>query len=427
MTPLRTLIRVDISIDQDWAIGAAPDLWFRPDEADVDEASRTTRLPVQRDPSGAFMLPATSLVGSLHRCLGPDADVWLGSQQGSDTVPSELRCLAATIHPADPSVVKMVEKTVVTTAIDAERRAASAGTLRREEVLPPALVTWWLEWDHNDGSLSLDDLVRQLREWRPVVGRRRSADRGRAHVAAVYHRTVDLGTDEGLTWWLGVRPSMRWSSRGALPSPEWRRVAGAQADLGTQLLTRRFMVTDALHLGGKGVIDNEILTGDTVTSTSWRGIFRHRVAHIIRVSTVGPSEEAEQKVTQTVARLFGSGRGKAGSPDSGHRGQLRFGDSVVQGQRQRRTHVAIDRVSGGAAGGYAVDPKDDAGMLFTVYHFGEGATVDLTIYNDSDRDVSVTDRALLEAVIRDIGDGIIGVGGMTSRGYGTLRQEGGQG
>ena len=54
--------------------------------------------------------------------------------------------------------------------------------LFRSEVLNPCLVTWWLEWDHHDAGLRFDDLMTRLKLWRPIIGRHRSADRGRAHV-----------------------------------------------------------------------------------------------------------------------------------------------------------------------------------------------------------------------------------------------------
>ena len=87
---------------------------------------------------------------------------------------------------------------------------------------------------------------------------------------------------------------------------------------------------------------------------------------------------------------------------------------------RQRTHVAIDRISGGAAELRAEDPLDDVGLLFSIDHFGPGASVELVVYNDSRQPVSPEDRELLEAVIRDLNEGIIGIGGLTSRGYGTL-------
>lgn len=416
MSSLRTLIRVDIKIDQQWAIGAAPDLHYRPSAVTGEQV---TRLPVQRDPNGEFSLPATSLVGGLARHIGPAASDWLGSANGDDTVPSQLRCLAATIHRAQNAAVE-----VTTTAINAGRRAAEQHALRTEELLEPAEVTWWLEWDHHDDHLRLADLIDMLVDWRPVVGRHRSANLGRAFVQAVHHRTFDLANDDDLTWWLAERPTFSWS-RGPLPNPQWTRRAGLHREnVGSRLLACRFTVSDALHIGGAGrrLTDQgrEVTsTKPVLPGTSWRGVFRHRVRHIVRVSTGDESE-----VEATTARLFGSGRSGGASADAGHRGQLRFGDSPVDGTVRTRTHVAIDRISGGAAQLSAEDPLDDVGLLFSVDFFGSGASVELIVYNDSGRPVSPADRRLLEAVIRDLDDGIIGVGGMASRGYGTLNLQG---
>lgn len=421
----RTLIRVDISIDQSWAIGAPPDLHFRANE-------QTTRLPVQRNPlTETIQLPATSLVGSLRRHLDTKAEKWLGSEPGADTmVSSELRCLATIVHA--PKV-----GTRTTTAIDPERRAAAAHMLREEELVQPTVVSWWLEWDHHDKTLTLDDLIRELRGWHPVVGRRRSANRGRAHVKQIFYRTIDLETSQGLTWWLKDRHEMSWMADAGLPSPDWTQTQGKGiADNGEEVIKRSFRVVDALHVGGRGNdawcadcahdpdrADNRKCSRDEIPSTSWRGVFRNRVAHIIRVRTEGTEAEVEKLVDETLSRLFGSAREQGRSDAAGHRGRLRFGDSRIVGARHRRTHVAIDRISGGAALRTDEDPRKTKGLLFEVCHFGPGARVELIVYNDSSEPVCPKDVELLEHVIRDIGDGMIGIGGMTSRGYGTLTLE----
>lgn len=418
MSSLRTLIRVDIRIDQQWAIGAAPDLYFRPNDEGV-EAEGNVRLPVQRGPSGDYLLPATSLVGSLARHLGEDASAWLGSGHDTATMPSALRCLAATVHNAadQPTVVS-------TTAIDEDRRAAKKHALRTEELLEPSKVTWWMEWDHHDMGLNLEGLIEKLADWRPIVGRRRSANRGRAFVQAVHHRTLDLGKDADLTWWLAERPRFDWCKQINLQEFGWLRKDGVhQVHEGSRLLSCRFKVEDALHLGGQGKRkdenDREIAqTKHILPSTTWRGIFRSRVRHIIRISESGGDVEL------TTARLFGSPRAPGPSDGGGLRGQLRFGDAPITGSVRTRTHVAIDRITGGAAQLNADDPLDDAGLLFTLDYYGPGASLDLVIYNDSAQPVSMSDRNLLQAVIQDIDESIVGVGGMTSRGYGSLTLDG---
>lgn len=426
MSTLRTLMRVDLRIDQEWAIGAAPDLYFRP-----DPSREAVRMPVQRDADGQFLLPATSLIGGLRRHLGDAGDAWLGSADDSTTTPSALRCLAATVHPLANAPLE--PRTITTTAMDAARRAPKGGSLRTEEVLPQALVTWWLEWDHGHDALDLNALLASLAQWRPVIGRRRSANRGRAHVQQLYYRTVDLATTEGLTWWLAERPALNWLGAQGLPSPDWKQRAGTTPDEGTAVIRQTFKVVDALHLGGHGTTkvkrtsrdqDDNVndtkevtLCGDVVPSTTWKGIFRHRVEQIVRVSTDSTPDEIEA----TVARLFGSSRQEGASEQGGHRGVLRFADSDVHGSKQQRTHVAIDRITGGAAQLSGEDPLDTMGLLYTVEYFGPGATLNLTIYNDSDTPLSADDQRLLEWVVQDIDDGIIGIGGMTSRGYGTLK------
>ena len=419
MSRLRTLIRVDIRIDQRWAIGAAPDLVFRPQRRDASEAERVTRLPVQKDPGGDVLLPTTSLTGSLARHLGDQADKWLGSAEEETTVPSQLRCLAANVHDATSTEI-------TTTAIDAGRRAPKANMLRTEEVLDPCLVTWWLEWDHHDAGLRLDDLMTRLKLWRPIIGRRRSADRGRAHVAAIHHKTVDLAETDDLTWWLGTRHCIDWTSDKPPSGPGWHCEKGGTSLTGDSPVLRcRFEVVDALHIGGAGISEDDdghqvTETGDTLPSTSWRGIFRHRARHIVQMRT-GDAELAD-RADQVVARLFGSGREAGASQQAGHRGQLRFADSPVSGGRILRTHVAIDRISGGSAQLTTPDGVDGEGLLFNLKCYGPGATLELAIYNDSDRPVEAGDRELLRQVIRDLDEGLIGVGGMTSRGYGTLRR-----
>jgi CRISPR/Cas system CSM-associated protein Csm3 (group 7 of RAMP superfamily) len=91
------------------------------------------------------------------------------------------------------------------------------------------------------------------------------------------------------------------------------------------------------------------------------------------------------------------------------RGRLAFRDSTITGsQRQTRNHVAIDRISGGA--------RDK--LLFTDEVVVAGR-ISLTITCLGP--VAEWQRNLLLHVVRDIHDGLIGVGGGAQRGQGTLR------
>lgn len=430
MSTKRTVIRVDIAIDQQWAVGAAPDLFFRPEGPDTADDDRTARLGVQKSPDGKLILPATSLVGSLFSHLVDAfdksyAEAWLGgrikdAEQGSSSppAPSSVRCLATFVHGKDGAAPSI--ETLTTTAIDPRRRAAAPNMLRREEVVEPASVTWWLEWDHGQPHLLLDDLLTGLATWRPIIGRRRTADRGRAHVTRVFHKTVDLSSPEGLTWWLADRHDLDVGSSDPLPPAAWTHTPGTSASTGRVIKTVPFTVADALFVGGGTIVMDEgghqvQVSRDVVPSTSWRGIFRHRVAHILRVTTEGSAADVEKLILETQDRLFGTARSKGPSDTGGHRGRLRFATSRLSKELEERKHVAIDRITGGA--------QDS--LLYTYRYYPAGTSVLLTIYDDgpTDKPLNDQDMWLLEQVIRDLADGIIGIGGLTSRGYGTLQRE----
>ena len=106
-----------------------------------------------------------------------------------------------------------------------------------------------------------------------------------------------------------------------------------------------------------------------------------------------------------------------GSSDTG-RGLLRFRDSYFvdtndkkldEGRLQRREHVAIDRFSGGA--------KDSA--KFTWQCVPQGFLTELAI-DFPDKEKYSGCNNLIKHVVRDVHDGIIGIGAGISRGYGRL-------
>jgi len=413
VTNLRTVLRVDIVVDSPWAIGAAAATTFQQRTAD---GAAPPRADVLRSPDGELMVPASGLVGSLRTHLKDDVR-WLGPRETDEGIaPSPLRCLSASIV-AKPEVTARS-----TTAIDPVRRAALGGTFRTEEVAAAgAEVRWWIVFehgaDHETPVAEVDRLVDELLTWRPTIGRGRSIGRGRARVSGVWHRTVDLETADGLQFWLegrhtDVAPAEPWTHR---PS-ELGREEDPWLEVG-------FEVVDGLHLGlGEGRREANrrgdertvLTTGREVPATSWKGILRSRVAHIVRVTA------GDDAADVTVARLFGTPRGLGASEDGGHRGLLRFSDSPVRGTTMTRTHVAIDRITGGARQITRPDARQDTGALFTVEFFKPGARFDLRLYADGP--ISDADARLIDLAIKDLNDGIIGIAGMTTRGYGTVRE-----
>ena len=136
-----------------------------------------------------------------------------------------------------------------------------------------------------------------------------------------------------------------------------------------------------------------------IPGSSWKGVFRHRVDFILDV--VGATDLQRDGIA---AALFGS--------QQHGRGLLTFGDSPIKDtQTQPRTHVAIDRFTGGA--------RD--GSLFTLDSVPRGST--FTLHIGGAAAIGPVEN-LLNHVIRDLSEGVIGVGGHGSRGYGWVARSG---
>jgi len=88
-----------------------------------------------------------------------------------------------------------------------------------------------------------------------------------------------------------------------------------------------------------------------------------------------------------------------------------FGDSEVTGTKATLDHAPVDRFTGGAADG----------KLFTRESWAPGSTVTLSIYQLApDRPLPEWGKHLLVLAIRDLHQGLVGVGNSTTRGYGTV-------
>jgi CRISPR/Cas system CSM-associated protein Csm3 (group 7 of RAMP superfamily) len=138
-----------------------------------------------------------------------------------------------------------------------------------------------------------------------------------------------------------------------------------------------------------------------VPGTSWKGLFRARAGFILRTLHGEEAACTDQTGCGTclLCDLFGSARA---------RGRLAFPDSpVTNAVTEKRTHVAIDRVTGGA--------RDK--LLFSREVVTRGT---LTLRVLPLAPLQPWHRPLLAHIVRDLHDGLIGVGGGTQRGSGTL-------
>ena len=377
-----TLIAVHARLTSRWAVGT------------VAAADDEVKLPVLVDPrTNQPWIPGSSIAGSLKRHLEEKGDDWLGPDpQGfeqltgnGERVASRLAVLGA--------IVAAERDTSGSTEIDPRRGAASGRTLRSYEW--SARTTLTIAFQH-DGDRS-EDLMKSLKSWRPHIGRGRGTGMGECEVLRVDDFTVDLNTEDGLKFWLGERSGW-FTNRPAV-------AAAARATSGWT--TIQFTAKEPLHVGNGERIQVGTHTEHAIVAhagggaplvpgTAWKGVFRHRARTILEA--VGADES---QVTAVETGLFGSqGTG---------RGALWFGETDLSAGCITRTHVAIDRFTGGA--------RD--GSLFTVRAVKRGTDVPLRVrWNRGDMPGPV--RNLMLHVARDLHDGLATVGGMGTRGYGWL-------
>lgn len=407
------LIRARLDIEQRWAVGRVP------------SAAEEIHLPVVADPRGGAhrpYLPGTGLAGALRRHLGPLATDWLGpeppawEETQARTGPRERKAgrlvLLGTHVEATGDEARVEQRGV--TSICGSRRAAARGGFRQEEWNRPTTVTIAMTYELEEHERETDGaLLDALASWAPSVGRASSTGMGSARVSLVEHLTVDLTDGAQLTWWLTERDSwLRRADAGeppvSVPAP---RQGTAESRHGTPW-SIQWSVREPLHVGAGSASESVTSSGraevqptmtvdgkPVVPGSSWKGVVRGRVQAILALLDV-------QRSGEVLDHLFGSSQ-------SGH-GLLAFEDSVIEldsipgGALRNRTHVAIDRFTGGAR---------DTG-LFVVEGIPAGTPVTLTIRSEGKLPGPV--RNLLMHVFWDIHDGIIGVGGMVTRGYGGL-------
>jgi CRISPR/Cas system CSM-associated protein Csm3 (group 7 of RAMP superfamily) len=398
-----TLIRVTLPIEQRWAVGRVPN------------AAEGVHLPVVVDPrNGSPYVPASGLAGALRRHLGSDLAVkWLGPEppgfeERTGDRPRERSPLAilGTIASVDgqPPATELRGAT----SIDPDRAAAKRRGLRTEQWSHPATILVALA---HEGDAD-PDLLDRLASWTPVVGRGASTGMGSARVEQVEHLTLDLADSDQFTWWLNHRSDWLQNAESEAPPVTPSEPRSGTGTRGGHAWTISWEVAEPVHIGteasshptaaGRPALPTLMLGGrPLIPGSSWKGVFRHRV-HVILATLEAPRADA------ILNHLFGSeqaGRGLLGFEDT----LVELQGSVMGGRMLRRTHVAIDRFTGGA--------RDSA--LFEVEAIPTRTPIGLTVRSEDPLPGCV--RNLLGHVFRDLDEGLIGLGGMVTRGYGGLR------
>ena len=396
-----------------------------PGKADRNAAAERDRAHVLLDsgPHGVH-LPGSSLAGALRAMVTREwpsrADDLFGfllpagtSADDVDAVPSQIRVLGSR-RLDDGSEFRS------STKISRHRAAAEANTLRTEEVLPAgARFEVFLRWD-GVSDTDAAGFAALLVAWRPLIGRGVSRGRGACVTENVRYGALDLNQPTDLLRWLTLSGPALVDAVAGMPLPA-TSAAGLEPILRvTAEISGPFRIgyghkppagsRDPVKLlrGGDG---NPLVPGAGV-----KGLLRSRSEFILR--SVGIRACDDQRCGSAdlcwACRVFGRGGGRDESAESvGARALLRIPDTVVRDYAERdRTHVAIDRFTGGAL------PEALYSMeLLEAGHF------ELRVDPIAEMSAPLLEevRAVLRLVLDDLADGIIGLGAGVARGYGTIR------
>nr|WP_228046740.1 RAMP superfamily CRISPR-associated protein [Saccharopolyspora sp. HNM0983] len=364
-------------------------------------------LPIRRDTTGRPHLPGTSVAGNLRAYCATDpalaADEQRGRLFGSNPgdqgrTASPIQVLG-TIWRGAGEVQRRTR-----TAINRERGAADTYTLHTIEQLPAGTqFDVHLRWDDPDDRLST--VLDRLRRWRPQLGRGVSSGAGQCRVAGFGYQVYDLGTTEGLHAWLQL------ASPADYPAPE----PVADDDRPEALLDVDLAIVDALHVGTGTLAEDALGTYGAmvrddagtpiVPGSSLKGVLRSRSAYICRV--LGVELCADERCGECVpCRLFGY----TGKNRTAQRSKIAVHDAAVtDAVVEQRQHVAIDRVTGGAATALLYADEVITAGRFTL-------RIDALEPN-----IAEHERLLLKAALADLDAGLIGIGARTTAGQGTVR------
>ncbi|MFN0090805.1 MAG: RAMP superfamily CRISPR-associated protein, partial [Acidimicrobiales bacterium] len=255
--------------------------------------------------------------------------------------------------------------------------------------------------------LSADDLA-ELAAWRPMLGGSRTSGLGRTTQTRLYRRTLALSDDDDLLAWLQLggmdtfrklvtTPVAAPPSPRTRPSRRWRlQVQDALFTAGRPGAPADGEAADQVNRAPFQRIGDQLV----IAGSSLKGALRSRAEFITRTRGEPICDPASAPCgTCTICTLFGS---------PARRGKLAVHDApLIDPVTADRTHVAIDRFTGGAA-----DRR-----LYT-HEVVINGCLDLVV--DALSELSAHDNELLEAVMADIDAGYVGIGAGVTRGYGTV-------
>ena len=395
-----TLMIATTTVEPGWSIGA------------VSLSDPAIDRDLLLDAYGQPWVPGSALAGSLRAHLAaarPPADeLLMGSRpphdqySAADSTVSPLWIAGCSFTPditgTDGETPAAVE-TIGQTAIDRFRGAAAAGSLRFSRLTASGgTLTVYLRHDETDNQALTDSDLDLITGWQPAIGRDRTKGSGRATLTSLRHGTIDPATAEGARTWLShsgtslfevVATNVISGDRTGEPwLQEWFKIVDG------------FLTSDGLP--SRNARTRQRLGQPLIPGSAWKGVIRSRTEFIPR-SRYGESAACQQQTgcgNCPVCAVFGH---------EGQRGLLAFRDSYAEEpvHHPPRTQVGIDRVTGGSR----------EALLFKTEALADGRVL---LQIDALGEIPPWVRNVIHHVLRDINDGLIGVGSRTTRGLGTL-------
>jgi CRISPR/Cas system CSM-associated protein Csm3 (group 7 of RAMP superfamily) len=268
----------------------------------------------------------------------------------------------------------------------------------------------------------VEELAGLLAGWRPFIGRGASRGRGRCVAERVRHGTLNVDEPEGMLRWLTM-------SGPGLAHAVAVTDMQAEAQDDEPVLRATLSICGPWRIGSsepppkeaQGDREHEVIPllktagGFLVPGSGLKGVLQSRAEFILRSTGVIPPPCLDQQCEDCLTcQVFGYGGGKDTESGSvGARSAIRVAGAVVdQPEPVRRTHIAIDRFTGGVLDGALYEVEALEAGTFTIQ------VEQLTVLAE-ERLTEI--RAVLRLVLADLDDGIIGVGAGVARGYGSVR------
>lgn len=378
---IRTYVKITVDLEPGWRVGS----WA----ATASDVRGTVRDPL--DPSLAWA-PGSSVTGSLRQAAGDRAGQLFGclpsNTEQPQAVPSSWWVLGTTLSTGKDS--RPAIRSRKQTAISRDRRAPTEHGLSESEEVDAAQLGIYLRSDDAD----VTELLDVVRGWVPRLGGGRTTGRGFGTVTGFAYRRLDLDRREDL---------LELLTAGGDPASRVDRLL-RQATTETVPAAEQRLVLRATVTSPQVGLLSEDETEYATHGSQWKGMLRSRVELIARSLGHSPCITEQSWTgcgTCDLCAAFGSTT-RSGAWEF-HTSRWEDGSTVSRGRN------AIDRFTGGVRNQ----------LLFTE-HNRQDVTMTLRITSSRDDVPGWVHTALLHA-LRDLNDGLWGIGPRTSTGLGTVQ------